>query len=64
MTTMVQSVGRGFEIHVLRLTTWFLMQFSQLRIVGRRIMLIWLMAFGLSAIMSFAFKLLMAGALP
>ncbi len=64
MTTMVQSVGRGFEIYVLRLTTWFLMQFSQLRIVGRRIMLIWLMAFGLSAIMSFAFKLLMAGALP
>jgi len=64
MTTLVLDIGRGFEIHILRLTTWVLLQFSQLRPVGRRIMLIWLAAFGLSAIVSFAIKLLMAGALP
>jgi hypothetical protein len=64
MTTLVQSVGRGFEIHVLRLTTWFLLQFSQLRPVGRRIMLIWLATFGLSVIVSFAITLLMAVAFP
>ncbi|HJO33532.1 MAG: hypothetical protein QF376_00340 [Anaerolineales bacterium] len=64
MTTLVHSVGRGFEIRMLRLTTWFLMQFSQLRPVGRRIIMIWLAAFGLSVIVSFAIKMLMTASLP
>ena len=58
MTKLAKSVGRPFEIYLLRATTWALSRFGELRPIRKRLLLTWITAFSLSAIISFAITLL------
>lgn len=50
---LVKSAGRQFEIQMLRIATWGLSRFVELKPIGKRLLWIWLGAFCLSAAISF-----------
>ena len=58
MTKLAKSVGRAFEIYLLRATTWALSRFGELRPIRKRLLLTWITVFSLSMIISFAITLL------
>ncbi|MDP6793156.1 MAG: hypothetical protein QF660_03790 [Anaerolineales bacterium] len=55
---MIYNMGRGIEIQLLRATTWGLLHFGELRLIGTRLLLTWLAVFCLSTAVSFAITLM------